>query len=136
METLTYDFYLKYGNRKKPGRMSIFTDLDNDRIYGVPLGIEHKDFACQIFNASLDEIIMYTRLIPSHIDTMLFNEMPRVTGLITGVSGLEIDANVRHYMKDLLEAHQRSWEFINCGELEKLEGNLNDEVVKRYVIDH
>ena len=136
METLTHDFYSNFGNRKKPGRVSIFIDLDQDKIYGVPLGIEHKDYAPTIIGASLEDISKYVRLIPSHIDTVLVEDIPVVNGVITGVSGLEIEAGVRHYHEDLIETHRRAWEFIRNGELEIVckENITEDKIVTRYAV--
>ena len=136
MENLTYDFYLKFGNRKKQGRISIFVNLYNNEIYGVPLNIEHKDFAPKIINASLLDIEKYTMLIPSHIDTILVENIPVVNGVITGVSGLEIESGARHYQKDLIKAHNMTWDFVRDGELEVVckESITEDKIVTKYAI--
>ncbi|OYT32566.1 hypothetical protein DRJ22_00060 [Candidatus Woesearchaeota archaeon] len=122
---LTYSLINQYGNRKKPGRLSILVNVEEKKIYAVPRKIEHIDYAKQ-FNIEL------SKLIPVHIDTKLNeNGLEEIIGLVTGVSGMEIGYGIRHSKKDLEEAHKLAKDFIENGELpiKKLE---EDKIIYKY----
>lgn len=111
-ERITLDTYLKYGNRKKDGRISFFVDTRNDSVYLVPRDIEHIEFVKYI--AKLHD---YSRIIPTHVDTELHGDELFVIGILTGVSGLEIKLNVRHSHEDLEIAHDVTWNLINSSDV-------------------
>ncbi len=132
-DKLTLDTYIRYGNRKKPGRISFLVDVGTETIYPVPREIEHIDYAMEILGeAPLPDNCK--RLVPSHIDTQLCDSIPRVVGVITGVSGLEISLGIKHTRDDLRRAHDTIWNLINQGEIGISKVNEN-KIVERYASD-
>jgi len=127
-DKLSWAIFNNYGNRKKPGRISIVIDLDEEKIYPVPRKVEHLDFA-------KDKFLEHERIIPSHIDLEPNGcGLEKVVGIITGISGLEISGGVRHKKEDLEKAHAISWDFVKNGEI-KIGDVKEDEVVYKYSVD-
>jgi len=126
-ESLTHSLLNSFGDRKKPGRLSIFVDVEEERIYAVPRETEHIDYAKKL---NVD----YDKLIPVHIDTENYDGLERVVGVVTGVSGLEISGRVRHLASDLEKAHELAWDFIKKGEIsvgEVEEDRINYKYAKK-----
>lgn len=116
----------EYGGRKQAGRVSVFVDLRSDTIIPVPRDVEHVDFVKRL--AGEDD---YGRIIPSHIDTKLGSSgQEEITGVITGVSGLEIALGVRHDKDDIVRAHSLVWDYINSGEVPVTDLKENKIVLK------
>ncbi len=138
-DRLTQALFSQYGNRKVPGRLSIFVDLTTREIYAVPIGQEHIDFAKELKSIEdrLALINACARLIPSHISIMpsLETHMEEVDGFLTGESGLEIGLGVRHARSDLEIAHQIAKEFAQRGEFSIAYELKEDKISYRYVID-
>ena len=139
---LTSALMESHGNRKKPGRLSVLTNVlgYQNGIYVVPREIEHIDFLCKIVGVDIDYVVAnserFNNFIPSHIDTGLeVDGFSVVCGLITGISGLEEGYGRRHIRSDLLTAHQVAREFILSGELEVEDKEVFDEeIVDKYAI--
>jgi|GEM_PF-4633555 len=115
LNRLTLDTYMEYGNRKVAGRISLFVDISSENVYMVPRDIEHIDFAREIQRKGL--INNLEKLIPTPIDTTYDNKetlIPKIniSGVLTGVSGLEIKAGIRHTKVDLESAHKITWDLI------------------------
>ncbi len=122
-----------YGNRKEPGRVSIFTDLRDNNIYIVPRNEEHIDFVKRIASPS-----EYEKIVPTHIDLRTAADgIEEVIRVITGESGLEIKGGVKHSYEDLQKAHDLAWQFIDKGcvngeiRIGKIEEN---KIVERYLL--
>jgi len=126
-EQISLDSYLQYGDRKKPGRISLLCDLEADEIYFVPKEIEHIDFAKILDDQNKRN---YEKLIPSHVDILYDGEI-KVIGVITGVCGLEEKLGIRHYKRDLVTAHRKIFDILSISNL-KVELSENT-IVKRYV---
>lgn len=126
-DCLTQAIVSAYGNRKKPGRVSVFTDVENNKIYPVPINEEHINFVKRIATPSY-----YEKIVPTHID-LERNEkgLEEVVRVITGECGLEIKGGVRHKYEDLKKAHALVFEFINKGEFPIGELKEN-KIVTRY----
>ena len=129
--TLTLDNYLKYGDRKVPGRISLFVNSPNAETYFVPIDTEHIVLAKYLVAKSYARIL--SDLVPVHIDTQLDAGEPCITGIITGASGMEIGYGVRHSLDELQRAHGRGKELVMMAHLYHTEP-LNENVIRRYMI--
>lgn len=111
MGKLTPDIVKQFGNRKKPGRVSVVTDMDTLNVFLVPHSMEHIDFITKKLRIS-----DCRRIIPTHIDMILDHEQERVGELITGVSGVEQGYGVRHTREDIDMAHNIVYSAVQRGE--------------------
>ncbi|MEM4336461.1 MAG: hypothetical protein QXG86_00455 [Candidatus Woesearchaeota archaeon] len=119
-DRLTWGIYNTFGGRKKAGYLSVIVDLSSDIIYPVPLDMEHIDFVSKLLGISKSEIAFDERVkkfIPSIIEIEDTGIEVKVSGILTGVSGLEIGCGVRHSKEDLEKAHLKVIDFVNRGEL-------------------
>src|SRR3989338_4156068 len=93
-----------YFPRKNPNQLCCIVNLRDEKIYPVPVEIEHVDFAGLVLGERLqDNPSCADRIIPSNL---AINTVDRfVTGIVTGVSGMEIGYNVRHRSGDVGLAH-------------------------------
>jgi hypothetical protein len=111
MSKLTPEAVAQFGNRKKPGRISVVTDLDTCNTFYVPHNIEHIDFIRS--KLRIDDC---RRIIPTHIDMILDEGQPRIGELITGTSGVEQGFGVRHTKEDIDVAHNFVYRSVINGE--------------------
>lgn len=125
LEKLTWDVYAAYGNRKKPGRVSILVDVVRNQIFGVPATAEHTKYAPKIISQCK---ISYDKLVPAHIDT----NGAEVIGMSAGYSGLEQKIGVRHSKKDVIKAKELAWQFVREGDI-PLGKIAEDSIAGRYL---
>ena len=105
-EALTDEVIKDYGDRKRPGRVSIVVDTLGNVIYVVPKNIEHIDFMALHFPG-----VDYRPFVPFHID-ILDGE---VADLIPGHTGLEYKLGVEHDGASVAIARGMAFEFIRKG---------------------
>lgn len=116
-DKLTYELLEKYGHRKKIGRISILTDTKGEILYVVPKEIEHIDYVKEILNVRNLTNMYPFPLVPSHIHFEGKNKQEKITGLITGESGLEQSLGKIHTHSSLNQAHNLVWKLILEGEV-------------------
>lgn len=116
----------EFGDRKKPGRLSVVTNLnDNNKIYPVPHNKEHID----IYESLECDVRKWGRLIPSHIyySYLEFTDNYFIKSLETGISGVELGYGLTHNNSDLVEGHHLVLNFINNGEI-PIDPNFSDKI--------
>lgn len=106
-EALTDEVVREYGDRKKPGRVSLVVDTLTSDIYLVPKNVEHIDFMKGNFS-NRD----YGLFVPFHLD--MDNE--DVVKLTPGESGLEYKLGVEHDNASIAIARVLVFEFIRKGD--------------------
>ncbi len=109
---LRYDLLEKYGDRKKPGRFSLLINHKNKLPYIVPKNVEHINYAKEILQTEELENIYPFPLVPSHIHFTCEKNKEEITGIITGVSGLEQSLGKIHSHQSLKNAHDIVWKLI------------------------
>jgi len=125
LEKLTKDVYMQYGDRKKPGRISVLVDVVSEKIYAVPKYVEHIIYAPKLKKQCK---IPYEKLVPAHIDT----NGAEVIGVSAGYSGLEQRMGIRHSEEDLKKAKELIWQFVNSGSIPK--GKImEDAIATKYI---
>lgn len=123
---LTYKFLELFGDRKRTGLFSIIVNTKNGRVHPVPRYMEHVSFVCKLLRIDKKKLLekpdIASHLVPSNIN---INDEGFIDGIITGVSGLEIGARVRHTKESLDIAHTIALQYIQNGEIpvEKLKIN-------------
>ena len=105
-EALTDEVIRDYGDRKRPGRVSVVVDTLGNAIYIVPRNIEHIDFMALHFPGR-----DYSLFVPFHID-MVNGE---VADLIPEHTGLEYKLGVKHDGASIAVARVMTFEFIRKG---------------------
>ncbi len=118
VKRLTWSAVNSFGNRKRPGRLSVIVDMTKKGVvYAVPREIEHKDYLCEILHTTQEHIMgapgIAARLIPVHIDL----PCDTVEGIVVGLSGAEQAYGIRHSNEDLQNSARRAQEFILNGEV-------------------
>ena len=109
---LTREILEEYGNRKREGRLSVVTDLNNEgRIYPVPIDTEHIEFCTEL----VGDPRKLERIIPSHIEYHQIEGEYEIISVITGESGMELGYGITHNADDTITAHSRVINFINDG---------------------
>ena len=102
----------KYYGRKQEALISLIIDVAKEKIYPVSKHLEHIDVAELLLGKTKKELAanpkLAAHLIPSTIEII----NGQVTGVITGISGLELGFGVRHNRKDLHKAHEIIWSCI------------------------
>ena len=121
---LSWAVFNGYGSRKEQGLVSVVVDTETKLIYPVPLGEEHLEFVPKIIFLEKNDVFenppRFSRFVPSLIETE-FNPLTQsfqVLGVVTGISGLELGARVRHKKEQLELAHALVLDFVNRGELQ------------------
>ena len=88
--------------------IKIVTDVKAEKAYLVPTELSHEQFAEQLKQTGLKD-----KLVPSYIHLEENRYGPfKITGILTGLSGREINGETRHAYKDLKKAHQIVWGII------------------------
>lgn len=126
-DKLTYKLLEQYGHRKKIGRLSVLTDPEKEIFYIVPKDIEHIAYAKEILNKEDLTNLYPFPLIPSHIHFGGKIRNEKITGLVTGESGLEQSLGKIHTHSSLNQAHNLIWKLI-------LEGEIPIEITKNKII--
>lgn len=102
-----------YTKRKGRDILSIIVDVENDKIYAVPVDKEHVQFVSELLERGLDDLKdnpqSASHLVPVNIGI----EDGTITAVVTGYSGLELGFKVRHSNEELRKAHDVAWAFIN-----------------------
>jgi len=110
-----------YCDRKKPGRLDVFVDLNKKRILYVPKNKEHWEFACELYGSTEN----LQKLIPC---TLYFEKeyplFPIVSKIYFGNSSLERRLDITHNPEHLENAQaiifeelQRSPFQLQCKEV-------------------
>ncbi len=121
-----------YFPRKQPDQLCCVVNLEDKKIYPVPVEIEHIDFVSLLLTSDIKSNPEYARrVIPSNLRIDALDRV--VKKIITGVSGMEIGYNVRHTTHDVDLAHSLMREFVSRGEFTA--GNNLDEIVYRYCVE-
>ncbi len=130
LDRFTYGLIGQYGDRKKPGRLSVFIDLNNQPalIYPVTRDIEHVDLARKLYEGQPEKL---ARLIPVHIDLHAPLGIEQVVGLLTGECGMEALLSIKHTRKDLETAHTLAQHFIANGEINTAENQMIAGTISR-----
>lgn len=120
-----------YFPRKEADQLCCIVNLEDEKIYPVPVEIEHVDFAGLILKNNIQNNPGYaSRFIPSNLRIDALDRVVRK--IITGVSGMEIGYNVRHTFSDVDLAHSLIKDFVFRGEFPCR--SIEEEVVYRYCI--
>ena len=125
-----------YFPRKKPSQLCLILDLrdTNQDIYPVPVNMEHIDIVSAILNKKkITTPELVAKFIPSNLT---INRLERkVTGIVTGISGMEISCNVRHYRRDLRNTHSIVKGFIRRGGFRMISPLEEHKIITRYCIN-
>ena len=115
-QRLTRAMYDDYGDRKRPGNLSIITDVARKEIIAVPRDVEHIVFVARYLKVPREEFkanpALAARIVPTNISV----ENDSVVGVVTGICGMELGFGVRHTEEDLQKAHNLALQFIAAGE--------------------
>lgn len=103
LDKITEELLVKFGDRKRKGRLDLVLNIRTREIYPVPKQIEHKEFIPTIpgydNKNSSDYIPIQFRL-----------KQGVVKEILTGASSYEADSKIRHKITDLKRAHAIAWE--------------------------
>jgi hypothetical protein len=115
-QKLTHALLEDYGDRKKPGNLSVVTDVLRGIITPVPRDVEHIVFVARYLKVTKeqfkDQPALAARIVPTNIQI----ENGTVVGVVTGICGMELGLGVRHTPDDLQKAHNLVMQFIAAGE--------------------
>ncbi len=132
--SLTWATVARFIGRKKAHVLSVICDTENNKIYPVPLEIEHVDWAATILQVTRTEIRQNpssaSHLVPAVIELSPTRE--EVVGLLTGTSGLEIGFRVRHTKEQLESAHKMTLRFITKGEIPFEESTFSATIIRKW----
>jgi len=124
-----------YFPRKKENQLCLIVDTKEEKIYPVPVKIEHIDFASRIIGYKITENLEdASKIVPSNIIMGVsgMNDISYVVEqIITGVSGMEIGYRLRHSHQQLEKAHELVRKFVDDGEFQKSK-NFSEKIIKRY----
>jgi len=124
-----------YFPRKKENQLCLIVDTKEEKIYPVPVKIEHIDFASRIIGYKITENLEdASKIVPSNIIMRVsgMNDISYVVEqIITGVSGMEIGYRLRHSHQQLEKAHELVRKFVDDGEFQKSK-NFSEKIIKRY----
>jgi len=124
-----------YFPRKKENQLCLIVDTKEEKIYPVPVKIEHIDFASRIIGYKITENLEdASKIVPSNIIMGVsgMNDISYVVEqIITGVSGMEIGYRLRHSHQQLEKAHKLVRKFVDDGEFQKSK-NFSEKIIKRY----
>ncbi|OYT32565.1 hypothetical protein DRJ22_00055 [Candidatus Woesearchaeota archaeon] len=133
---LTQAVFANFAHRKGANTLSIITDTETGKIYPVPRELEHIDLACLLLHTNRKEFqeqrTIYLDKIEKLIPTIIefSQDCTTVTGIITGVSGMELGYRIRHTENDLNNAHALAKQFIKNGDFEI--DLTKDEIIMKF----
>jgi len=114
---LTWELFEAFGGRKKAGLLSIFVDVKTGQLHPLPLKVEHVAFAARLLGTTVEAIKQKPEMAMHLVNSNIVVENGEIVEVFTGISGLELHCNVKHYIADLKKAHGIIWVFINDGEI-------------------
>ncbi len=120
---LTSGLYSSYVGRKGAGIISLVINTRTKEIMLVPQELEHIQFAAKILGGSVEEIVQNPSIAEHLVPVILETEeqpgdpVPKVIGIATGTSGMELGYGVRHTISDLELAHKIALDFASRGDL-------------------
>ena len=130
---LTWKLFDEFGDRKATGFLSLIIDVHNGVIYLVPHELEHIEFVSKLLNVDKKELKknpeMAINLIPSMISV---NHDDEASGIITGVSGMELGYWITHIKEEMEIAHLLSHKFVDAGEIPKKQSLDKDVIIFKY----
>ncbi len=124
-----------YFPRKKPDQLCVVTNTEENLIYPVPIEIEHIDFVSRLLGFNIRNVPeKASKIVPSNIFIKLrgINDViDNVTGMDTGISGMEIGHGLRHHAEQLEKADSLVEEFVRKGEL-PVDPRFESEINRKY----
>lgn len=92
------------------GTIKVITDVEAEKVYLVPTALSHEEFVEELKKTGAKD-----PLVPSYIQLEENRYGPfKITGILTGLSGRELDGTVRHWYKDMQRAHQIVWDILKA----------------------
>lgn len=106
-----------YCGRKKQGQLCLIYNTKNKKFIALPKKIEHSEFIARLLNVSKENIknkeVDASYFIPVSI-VIIGNQ---ITGIIIGISSLEMGCGVRHRKEDLFNARNASIVLISNAQI-------------------
>ncbi|HLC86637.1 MAG TPA: hypothetical protein VJG30_05100 [Candidatus Nanoarchaeia archaeon] len=134
MKGLTYKLLELFNNRKRTGLFSVIVNTRIEKVHPVPRYIEHIAFTCKLLKIDKKRLLenpdIASHLVPSNIN---INDKGFIDGIITGISGLELGAKVKHTKYQLDTAHNLVLLFIQNGEVPVAEKLQTNKIMTTYI---
>lgn len=110
---ITKELLNVYTKRKARDVLSIIVDVKNKKIYAVPVDKEHVEFVAGLLDFGIESLKTDPQTASHLVPVNIGIDDNEVNAVLTGWSGLEAGFKVRHSNKELNDAHEIAWVFIN-----------------------